>query len=149
MSRVDETIVADYPLPDPVFEFFSNRPGLEELLRRNPYLPEQVWLKLYTKKLSAPTASAMVDRHLTDAQIDHVIAIERRSSTLALLVNHHPASRTTERLEKMAAVCKSSDPVLYRGVEPNWPSRAARTVEGAIQACLLLLQRRPRRRNRL
>lgn len=125
MQAIDELVLEHLALPDPVFRHFASRPSFRAHLRLNQFIPEDVWIGLYDKKLTADEAWRMIDRPLTDEQIDHVIATEKRSSTLEALVTNHLAARTPERLEKIAEKCASSDlaaMLISAGVDPKaWP----------------------------
>lgn len=124
MWELDEYVVANLNLPDAVFAAWADRPALSGLLRQNPYLPEPIWIQLYEKGIDSHAASTMIDSALSEAQIDHVIAVEKRASLLVQLLGGHEAARTPDRLVAIAAKCgsqKLAETLLDAGLdEAHW-----------------------------
>lgn len=110
-------------------------PGMAELLAQNEYTPlaDDVWFQLYTvkPKPTADVAEGLVNRPLTPAQIDHVIANEARTRALTALVYHHPLTVTQQ--ETLAASKAFKTKVAEALGEAPWcePGLARRCAEAA------------------
>lgn len=115
----------------------ARRPELAERLAGNPHLSDEAFALVYPNaKVPVAIAKELVTRSvLSDGQFAHVLAVEKRSSVLAALVERVPV--TPERLDALLVASAFTTAVADRIVAMyserlslEWLASAADRVEG-------------------